>query len=141
MKTWSVIGAIFAIVGAIILIFGVAKIVEIYNIYNQYGVSQFFGSSFQNTVIWTAFEPYLIGAIVFFVIGGIGFFAGSGQKTNNDAKELDNQVGFPEPNVYSQVNFSNSSISYKSTIICGSCGTLNDLDAVFCKKCGNNFGT
>ncbi len=29
--------------------------------------------------------------------------------------------------------------SSKSVILCGSCGTSNDLDAVFCKKCGKRF--
>ena len=27
----------------------------------------------------------------------------------------------------------------KSIIKCGECGTLNDIDAIFCKKCANRF--
>jgi len=26
-----------------------------------------------------------------------------------------------------------------SQIICGNCGTMNDIDAVYCKKCGNQL--
>lgn len=140
MKTWSAIGAIFTFIGVIVLIFGVVKIAEIQNIYNQMGVGSFLGSSYVNTLIWTAFEPYMIGAIVFFIIGGVGFIAGSSQKTNNNAIELTNQSASTTPtNASFSINAPNKSVSGKSTIICGSCGTVNDLDAIFCKKCGTNF--
>ena len=71
----------------------------------------------------------MIGAIVFFIIGGVGLIAGgSSNKTN---------IETTTPNVSFEMNSPN--VSGKSTIVCGSCGTPNDIDAIYCKKCGQTF--
>jgi hypothetical protein len=45
----------------------------------------------------------------------------------------------PAPTTPESATVEKQEMPAKSTIVCGVCGTINDLDATFCKKCGNRF--
>jgi len=75
-----------------------------------------------------------------FIIGGVGFIAsGSGNTPNVETPSPTHQntVEVLPPTL--EINRQNTVASSKSTILCGSCNAVNDIDAVFCKKCGKQF--
>lgn len=151
MKTWTAIGAIFSIIGVVILIAGLAHGLAVVNALNQTGLGQYVGSQLEGTLFWSAFESYLIGSIILFVIGGVGFYAGgSASKINVEAPsstitstvetppqtKTNNVEMFPQT---FELNEPSTAVSGKSKILCGNCGAINDMDAVYCKKCGKQL--
>lgn len=119
MKTWTAIGAIFSCIGVVLLIAGLARGFAIVNTLDQTGLSQYLGQ-LEGALFWSAFEPFLIGSIIMFIIGGVGFYAGGSAST----------IEMNEPN---------TAVSSESKILCGSCRAINDIDAVYCKKCGKQL--
>jgi hypothetical protein len=131
MKAWTAIGAIFSLIGLVILVFGVARYSQLESLYNQSGASQLFGS-LGDTIIWNACAPYIIGAIVFFIIGGVGFVAGSGGNSNKpDVLSVPPTVNYSQtpPPLY-QVG----TVRYRSA-----CGFPNPKENQFCGRCGKSL--
>ena len=142
MKAYTFIGAIFTALGLCVLIVGLIAIAEAYSLFSAFGVNH---SSYLTTALFTAFSPYLAVCIVFFVIGGIGFWAGSSKEPDVTVAVRNETTPSYSMDAPSHINVSygtDNSLSFssnKSVILCGSCGASNDVDAVFCKKCGNRF--
>jgi len=137
MRVWTAIGIIFTFIGFIILVLGISQIVLVYNTYNQLGgMGQYLGSV-MGTVVWAAFGPYFVSALAFFVIGGVGFIAGRGSKADVTVSVM-NETKMPASN-FSYETKHPCTFQSKSTISCGNCGTINDIDAVYCKKCALKF--
>lgn len=74
------------------------------------------------------YRPYVsIFAIGAFIgLGGLLYSLAVGSR-----KQETNQV----PNLVQNVQVG----AGVSQIICGTCGSMNDIDAVYCKKCGNQL--
>jgi hypothetical protein len=143
MKAYTFIGAVFTVIGTAIFMVGLFLLVTAYQTYSSIGY--LFQSSILNSVLITAFLPYLVGSIVFLVIGGIGFWAGKSKEPDVTVavrNETTPSYTMESPE-YVNENYgtdnSTNSIPNRSLILCGSCGASNDLDAVFCKICGNRF--
>ena len=115
--------AIFLCIGTVILIAGFA-VNPVLN-----GLAQTGGGQLAATVFWMSFEPFLIGSIIMFIIGGVAFYVGERAITVNVEKP---------PQTF-KINEPNTAVSGKSKILCGSCQGVNDIDAVYCKKCGKQL--
>ena len=119
-------GAIFLIIGFILLMVGLFQGVNAMNTISQlYG--QYLGdyaNELRSTIFWSVAGNYIIGSLMCFVVGGVGLVAGRTKTVGGETVTLSQ----PTPMV-----------ANTSQIKCGSCGTMNDIDAVFCKKCGNNL--
>ena len=126
MNSWSAVGAIFLIIGFILLMVGFVQGVNAINAMNQlYGqILGEYANQLRGTVFWNSAGSYIVGSLVCFVIGGVGLYAGKTQTVAGETATLSR----PTPMV-----------TNVSQIQCGSCGTMNDIDAVFCKKCGNHL--
>jgi len=149
MKTWTAIGAIFSGIGVVVLIAGLANGLSAINTLNQTGLSQYVGSQIEGTLFWSAFEQFMIVSIIMFVIGGVAFYGGgSKRKINVNTTSVTNNVDTPSPAIANKVEMLpptfevtelNKAVSNKSKILCGPCGAINEIDAVYCKKCGKQF--
>lgn len=139
MKTMKVICVIFLIIGLVVLGAGLSHSAYVVNTYNQVGLGQILGTQLIETLFWNTFEPYLIGSIIMFIIGGIGIIAVESESTPNikTSSTYENTVKVAPPTL--EINQQKTVVSSKSTILCGSCNAINDIDAVFCKKCGTQF--
>ena len=119
-------GAIFLLIGFILLVVGLVQGANAMNAMSQlYG--QFLGdytNELRSTIFWSVAGNYIIGSLVCFAIGGIGLIAGRTKAVDGGT------VTLPPPTPM---------MANTSKIQCGSCGSMNDIDAVFCKKCGNNL--
>lgn len=123
MNNWSVVGTICFCIAIVLLLAGVGLGFAAMSAITP--LSGLFGSSrdqLNNAAFMAAASPYLIGSAVMFVIGIIGMLVGS-------AKDEDTPISKEPLRVSSGV----------SQIRCGKCGTLNDLDAIYCKKCGSQL--
>ena len=112
----------------ILLVVGVAQGVNAVNALNQ-TLGQYLGeqvNQIAGTIFWNASGSYIVVSLVCFTIGSVGLYLG------RNTQERIGEVTFPSSQT--------SKVNHASQIQCGSCGTMNDLDAVFCKKCGNKFG-
>ncbi|NHJ33140.1 MAG: hypothetical protein FK732_09765 [Asgard group archaeon] len=127
MNSWSAIGTIFLVIGLILLMVGfVQGTIAIDAIDQTFG--QFLGEyadQLRGPVFWEAGGSLIVASLVCFVVGGVGIYAGTTTEKKNEELSI---LPTPGPKV-----------NYASQIKCGSCGTMNDLDAEFCKKCGNKF--
>jgi len=104
---------------------GLVQGVNAMNAISQFG--QYLGdyaNQLKIQLFWNVAGSYIIGSLVCFVAGGFGLVAGRTQTVGGETATLSQ----PTPMVVNT-----------SQIKCGSCGTMNDIDAVFCKKCGNNL--
>jgi len=75
--------------------------------------------------------------LLILALGGFLIYSSRGRRKNsvqNITPILPNQ-----PDQTSIINEPNQIYANKSEIKCGKCGTMNDIDANFCKKCANNF--
>jgi len=122
----STAGLIFLGIGIILFIIGLFQGAAAVN-----AVQQLYGSflgdyanQLAGTVFWSAAQVYIVSSLVCFAVGGVGFIAGRNQTAGEEIISLSHPTSMA-------VNV--------SQIQCGSCGTMNDIDAVFCKKCGNQF--
>jgi hypothetical protein len=84
--------------------------------------------------------PIIIGLIIVVIILCLGtalILKFKSKKSivsrNTIAAPLNQQVQTQSVNEQKQIPFS------KTEIKCGECGTINDLDSIFCKKCANRF--
>ena len=86
---------------------------------------QFFGEDAdqpRSTLFWSASGSYIVTSLVCCVVGAVGIHTGMNVEKKKGAVSI---PSVPTPKV-----------SNASQIRCGSCGTMNDLDALFCKNCG-----
>ncbi len=112
MNAWKAIGYAFTIVGILFLIVAVIAVLPVLSSINF--LAQFSAESFLSLFIAAAL-PYIILASIMFVIAAGGFYAGRTRRF-----------------VYAKGRSS-------SRIRCGTCGSINDMDADFCKRCGTQF--
>ena len=112
MNGWKALGYVFTVFGIVFLI--VAVIVGLPVLSSINFLVQYSSEAFLSLFI-AAILPYVIIASFMFVIAAGGFYAGRTRRT-----------------VYAKGR------SY-SRIRCGECGAMNDIDAVFCKRCGEHF--
>ncbi|MGA2386828.1 MAG: zinc ribbon domain-containing protein [Candidatus Bathyarchaeia archaeon] len=133
MKAWTAIGAIFSLIGFVVLIVGVARIVQVESLYNQLGASQYLGS-LENTVIWSASESYIVGSIICFIIGGVGFAAGSSANSNKPVSPA-----APHPVNYWQPQPPPPPQQVGAVKYCSACGSPNPKENQFCGRCGKRF--
>jgi hypothetical protein len=125
MKAWTAIGAIFVLIGTVLLIAGFAHASEVISTYNQIGLGQFLGSQVESTLFWSAFEPYLIGSVITLIVGGVGFYAGgssSQTKIENTSYSTTTYSMPPPPNFKYCVNY----------------GTMLPDNSKFCNNCGKS---
>jgi ribosomal protein L40E len=109
-----------------LLIIGIVQGTNAMNTVNQlYG--QFLGdyaNQLKGTLFWNAAQVYIVSSLVCFAVGGVGVIAGRNQTAGGEIITLSHPP---------------SMVTNVSQIQCGSCGTMNDLDAIYCKKCGSQF--
>jgi uncharacterized membrane protein len=127
-KNWIVLGEISSLIGIVLLIMGIVKGLMAANSELSQLLGQLLGSQVESKIFWSAFEPFLIGSIILFIIGGVGLMAGS--SANNIS------LATPSPNL---ATIDPNTISSNSKIICGACGVINEIDALYCKKCGKQL--
>ncbi len=126
MNNWAAVGGICFCVAVVLLLAGVGLGFSAISAIEQNPLSGYlgsYGSQIKNQVFISASTPYFVGSGVMFVIGIAGMFVGSAKTEQVSAvskEPLPEAVGV-------------------SHITCGRCGTLNDLDAVYCKKCSQQF--
>ncbi len=113
MNGWKALGYVFTMLGIVFLVIAVAAELPVLSSIN---ILQQFSSETFLSVFIAAIMPYLIIAFMMFVIAAGGFYAG---RTRH-------------------VVYARGRGGY-SRIRCGGCGAINDLDAEFCKKCGQHF--
>lgn len=137
MKPYELIGGIVVFIGLIVICLGLVKVYEVYTLYSEWGMKQILGSAYLNTAMWKAFEPYLLPAILCFGLGGVGLAIGSSKK-EEQTKLVLKPVKDPAVDALfeSQPNASNNG---EWMTICGKCSTMNEIDATFCKRCGNSL--
>jgi ribosomal protein L40E len=112
MNAWKALGYVFTVFGIVFLTVAVIVALPVLSSINFLG--QYSTEAFLSRFI-AAILPYVIAASIMFVIAAGGFYAGRPRRT-----------------VYTRGR------NY-SRIRCGECGAMNDIDAVFCKRCGNHF--
>jgi hypothetical protein len=122
LNSSSAVGWIFLIIGFILLVVGFAQGANAIKLTEQ--IFGEYASQLRGTVFWNSAGSYIVASLVCFVIGGVGLYAGSTKIVGGETATLSR----PTPMV-----------ANVSQIRCGSCGTMNDIDAVFCKKCGNHL--
>ncbi len=113
MNGWKALGYVFTMLGIVFLVIAVAVELPVLSSIN---ILQQFSSETFLSVFIAAILPYVIIASIMFVMAAGGFYAG---RTHRVA--------------YSRGRGGNSRIR------CGGCGAMNDLDAEFCKRCGQQF--
>jgi len=132
MRTWTAIGAIFFLIALLLLVIGFVQGIRAVQGHQATGQSPNTGNSILSqlgeTAFWSAGGLFIISSLIFFIIGGVGLYAG------REPEQITVKV---EPDLPTVQSISNEQGA--SQIRCGSCGTLNDLDAFFCKRCGKRF--
>jgi hypothetical protein len=124
VNNWSVVGTICFSIAFVLLFAGIGLGFAAMSAINP--LSGLFGSSgdqLKNAAFMAAATPYFVGSAIMFVIGIVGMVVGSAKD------EEDTPISKEPLRVGPGV----------SQIRCGKCGTLNDLDAVYCKKCGSQL--
>jgi hypothetical protein len=139
MNGWQAIGAIFLCFAMILLIAGVANGLNTINALDQSMLGQYVSSQLKGTLFWRDSQLYLISSAITFVVGAISVYAGSISKVVADTPSQVDTVRIDLTPPTFTLNESNNVVLNKSKIVCGSCGTLNDIDAVYCKKCGGGL--
>ncbi len=124
MNNWKAVGCIFLVFGLLCFVVGLIAGNAAANA-NPYIAS--IDPSASQALFMNAFEPYAIISLFMFAIGAVGLYAGRTSQV----------VSTTDPTF--EMNTPNTAVSNKSTILCGSCRTVNDIDAVYCKKCGKQF--
>ena len=112
MNAWKALGYVFTIFGILFLIVTVIAVLPVLSSINF--LAEFSAETFLSLFISAAL-PYVILASIMFVIAAGGFYAGRTRRV-----------------IYAKSRSS-------SRIRCGACGSMNDIDADFCKRCGTQF--
>ena len=143
MNTLKAVGYIFTTFGFLLLLAGFIFGVNAYTAVSSFLINSYgqYTNSMIQTLFWASATPYFIGSVPMFIIGIVGFYAGRDMEKIVDklpSQKNPIRVELQSPSMNAMYR-TNGAASGKSKIVCGSCGVTNDLDAVFCKKCGDQF--
>jgi hypothetical protein len=123
VKSWTIAAIIFVLIGVLFLSIGLIKGNDAMDIVGQ-GYDSL-SAQLRSSLFWQASQYWLVASVVCFIVGGVGLYV---VDPLGDIPDLTQPP--PQP-VQNGAGF--------SQIRCGACSTMNDIDAIFCKKCGLKF--